>query len=116
MRSRGGDVEAQASRNAGEEGSPSYSAGDRRESHGCVEAVSCGRQTGGEEGQGSGEGQSAVGEAESGLTKEKGMNATAGIVLLVLFVAMLWFGKPRKGIPRRFRWPWRAPRDSCLTA
>ena len=30
------------------------------------------------------------------------MNATAGIVLLVVFVAMLWFGKPRKGIPRRF--------------
>ena len=30
------------------------------------------------------------------------MNATAGIVLLVVFVAMLWFGKPRKGMAPHF--------------
>jgi hypothetical protein len=34
------------------------------------------------------------------------MNATAGIVLLVVFVAMLWFGKPRKGVPRPFMRSW----------
>jgi hypothetical protein len=34
------------------------------------------------------------------------MNLTAGIVLLIVFVAMLWFGKPRKGVPRRFMRSW----------
>jgi hypothetical protein len=34
--------------------------------------------------KGDGEGQPAIGKAEGGLTKEEGMNLTAGIVLLVL--------------------------------
>ena len=34
------------------------------------------------------------------------MNVTAGIVLLVIFVAMLWFGKPRKGVQLRFMRSW----------
>ncbi len=31
---------------------------------------------------------------------------TAGIVLLVVFVAMLWFGKPRNGVQLRFMRSW----------
>ncbi len=34
------------------------------------------------------------------------MNATAGIVLLIVFAAMLWFGKPRNGVQLRFMRSW----------
>ena len=34
------------------------------------------------------------------------MNITAGIILLVVFVAMLWFGKARNGEPRSFMRVW----------
>jgi hypothetical protein len=34
------------------------------------------------------------------------MNLTAGIVLLVVFVAMLWIGKPRNGVQPRFMRSW----------
>jgi hypothetical protein len=34
------------------------------------------------------------------------MNITAGIILLVVFVAMLWFGKARNGVPRDFMRIW----------
>jgi hypothetical protein len=34
------------------------------------------------------------------------MNITAGIILLVVFVAMLWLGKARNGEPRRFMRVW----------
>jgi hypothetical protein len=30
------------------------------------------------------------------------MNITIGITLLIIFVGMLWFGKPRKGVSPRF--------------
>ncbi len=34
------------------------------------------------------------------------MNITGGIILLVVFVAMLWFGKARNGEPRTFMRVW----------
>jgi hypothetical protein len=34
------------------------------------------------------------------------MNITAAIILLVVFVAMLWFGKARNGEPRSFMQIW----------
>jgi hypothetical protein len=34
------------------------------------------------------------------------MNITAAIILLVVFVAMLWFGKARNGEPRKFMRVW----------
>src|SRR6266851_7690874 len=91
---------------AAEEGGPNGAACDGREPDGCAAAVSPSRTTGGEEGKGDGEGQPAIGKAEGGLTKEEGMNLTAGIVLLVVFVAMLWFGKPRNGVQLRFMRSW----------
>ena len=39
-------------------------------------------------------------------TKGKDMNLTAGMVLLVVFVAMLWIGRARNGVPRRFMRSW----------
>jgi hypothetical protein len=34
------------------------------------------------------------------------MNLTAGLVLLVVFVAMLWIGRARNGVPRGFMRIW----------
>jgi hypothetical protein len=34
------------------------------------------------------------------------VNLTAGIVLLVVFGAMLWYGKPRNGVQRKFMQTW----------
>ena len=55
-------------RNAGEEGSSGGRALNRREPDGCVEAVSSTGAAGAKEGQGGGEGQQAIREAEGGMT------------------------------------------------
>lgn len=43
------------------------------------------------------------------------MNLTAGMVLLVVFVAMLWFGRARNGVPRRFMRGWIAGMAYTMT-
>jgi hypothetical protein len=63
----GHGVEAEASGNADQERSSSGYAFDRREPDGCFAEIGRGRATGSEKGEGIGESQSAVGEAEGWL-------------------------------------------------